>query len=205
MPQQQNTPQLRLSPIPVHSPAVVVDTPVVLAAMGIFAGGAAAPQRQLDSQRVLEHVFASARPVLTASTRAHLVFMGLHGDFAQVARFNQAQFIGAVCRQAQVVPVRERFNRLQDVRDNRVVEAALAGKAAQLVTYNQRLLKHREIEGVRILLPEQYLQAQRAAAAAASRRAARFAGADDEAAKAAGPLAAAAARPARLLTARQAW
>ncbi len=179
---------LKLTNTPENAPAVVVDTPVLLAAMGIFSSTSASPQRQLDSQRAVEHVFTCARPVMTNSIRAHLVFMGLHKDFASIARLNPAQFISTVCRKAQMVQVAGRFNRLQEPRDNRVVEAALAGNARQIVTYNQRLLKHRQIEGVQVLLPEQYLQAQRQAAAAAARRAARLNAVDELAAMGAVPL-----------------
>ena len=135
--------------------AALIDTCVVLNAMG-----ARGPRRQAPAMAALKQALRHTQPVMSISTRHELVYWGLHADIAPRIAFPAAVFIGNLCLQHKLVRPTTCFALCSNARDNRAIDAAVAGQARWLITESASLLRLKQVEQTRILTPQDFLQAQ---------------------------------------------
>ncbi len=130
-------------------PRVVIDTSVWLS--GIFWRGA--PHRVLQAWRA-----GDCDVVISAETLAELE----RTLRAKVAEFGAdpglaAEWLTLISQEAIWVEPRERVHACRDAADDKLLEAALAGRAAFLVSGDQDLLVLGRFRGLAILTPAQFL------------------------------------------------
>lgn len=144
---------LRLTHTPENAPAAVIDTGVVLAAMGVFGR-----ERQTDSLMAVMQVAGSMKPVMTVFTRRQLVEKCTQPHLRALASFNTLTFVGDLCRKQTLVPYGPVFRGCQSNDARLAAEAALAGKASWLITDNSELLFMRCIGAAQVVTPTRFLQ-----------------------------------------------
>jgi putative PIN family toxin of toxin-antitoxin system len=130
-------------------PRIVIDTNVLVSA---FLNPQGVPARVSKETRV------HSEWAFTQSTLSELLTVILRSKFDRYASLDQRRnFVLAAADLSKIVPVTRRVVACRDPRDNHILEAAVNGSAAVIVTGDTDLLALHPFHGIRIVTPLDYV------------------------------------------------
>jgi putative PIN family toxin of toxin-antitoxin system len=119
---------------------------------------AAAANREGRPARSVNLVVRSGIPILTDSGLRELIDVLARRYFAdRLAPAARAAFIASLARVAHIVEPTETIRACRDAKDDKFLEAAVAGSADCIVTGDADLLALNPFRGIRIVVPSVFL------------------------------------------------
>ena len=108
--------------------------------------------------QALSHVLEAAQLLISDDLLAELFGVLARPKFdAYVTMSNRVEFVRSLRFIAEVVPIDERVDECRDTKDNIVLELAVNGNSAIIVTGDRDLLAMNGFRGIKILTPAEYL------------------------------------------------